>query len=98
MSKLEAEFALQLSALKIPYTDQVRVDKVRRWRWDFRVKDILIDIQGGTWTGGRHVRGTGYQNDCDKANAAVKQGYKVLRFTGQDVKSGAAMQFLESML
>lgn len=38
---------------------------------------IAVEIQGGVWSGGGHVRGKGYQNDCEKHNAGVMAGWKV---------------------
>lgn len=55
----------------------------------------LIDIQGGTWSEGAHVRGKGYQNDIDKMNAATALGWDVFWFTSDDVESGKAIRFLE---
>lgn len=68
----------------------------RKWRLDFYLTEfrIGIEIQGGIWTGGRHARGAGYQNDCDKANTATMMGIRLLRFTTEDVMKGRAKQFL----
>lgn len=95
MSEIEELFALQARAVGLAPSRQVRVTQGRRWAWDFAIGPLLIDIQGGTWIAGRHSRGAGYQNDCDKANAATLAGYKVLRFTAQDVKSGKAINMIE---
>jgi very-short-patch-repair endonuclease len=96
-SAAEATLALQLRALGIEFEREVRVSD-RKWRWDFKCMDVLIDIQGGTWTSGRHSRGAGYQNDCDKANDAVLRGYRVLRFTTADVITGKAVKGIEEAL
>jgi very-short-patch-repair endonuclease len=107
-SAAEATLALQLRALGIEFEREVRVSE-RQWRWDFKVLDVLIDIQGGIWMGqkkskdgtntaGRHPQGKGYQNDCDKANEAVLRGYRVLRFTTEDVKKGKAVKGIEEAL
>ena len=105
MSELEEEFALQLKAIGIPFEREAKATKGRRWRWDFFItvgitdhEFILIDIQGGTWNNGRHSRGKGYQNDCDKGNAATKDGYTVFHFTGDDIKSGKALTFIEEYI
>lgn len=56
----------------------------RRWRFDFchRQSRIAIELEGGTWTGGRHVRGSGFERDCEKYNAAALLGWRVFRLTG----------------
>lgn len=60
----------------------------RKWQADFALPDlhILVEIEGGTWVGGRHSRGYGYAADCEKYNAAAILGWSVLRFTGAMVK------------
>ena len=59
----------------------------RKWRLDFyhAPTQTGIEIEGGTWSGGRHVRGKGYANDCEKYNAAAMQGIRVLRLTSEHV-------------
>jgi very-short-patch-repair endonuclease len=42
---------------------------------------LAVEVEGGMWTRGRHVRGEGYEGDCEKYNAAVLGGWRVLRFT-----------------
>lgn len=66
----------------------------RRWMADAAWPDIrlLVEIEGGTRSGGRHVRGDGYEKDCEKYNAAAEGGWTVLRYTGAMVKSGAAIE------
>jgi hypothetical protein len=44
-----------------------------------------VEIQGGTWTGGRHIRGAGYARDCRKLNDAARNGYYTLFFTTEMV-------------
>jgi very-short-patch-repair endonuclease len=55
----------------------------RKWRADFAhlPSRTLIEVEGGIWSNGRHVRGHGYTNDCIKYNAAVMAGWRVLRLT-----------------
>jgi hypothetical protein len=59
---------------------------------------LLIEIDGGTWSGGRHVTGSGVERDCEKLNAAVLLGYRCLRFTPAMVESGVALQTIEKAL
>ena len=58
----------------------------RRWRFDLAMPGmgrggVAVEIDGGTWTGGRHVRGDGYERDCRKLNAAAALGWSVFRLT-----------------
>ncbi len=88
-SHLEAQFKLILraSGLDIEVIEEYRFHPTRRWRADFALfrggEDlrVLVEIEGGIYTQGRHSRPIGYANDCEKYNAAQLLGYKVLRFT-----------------
>ncbi len=44
---------------------ELRFDVHRRWRFDFAHEGarVAIEINGGVWSGGRHVRGAGYLRD-----------------------------------
>lgn len=59
---------------------------------------LLIEIDGGTWSGGWHVTGSGHASDAEKRNAAVLLGYRPLTFTPEQVKSGVALQTIEAAL
>lgn len=54
----------------------------RKWRFDFALpeKKLAVEIDGGIWTNGRHVRGSGFLKDMEKLNSAVELGWKVLRY------------------
>ena len=58
----------------------------RKWRADFAIpsRRLLIEIEGGAWSGGRHTRGAGFVGDMLKYNAAAILGYRVLRYQPQD--------------
>jgi hypothetical protein len=49
------------------------------WLADYRVGNVLIELEGGVWTGGRHVRPAGFIEDCMKYNKAQMLGYTVYR-------------------
>ena len=55
----------------------------RRWRFDLALPQhmVAIEIEGGVWTNGRHVRGKGFLSDIEKYNEAAVLGWRVLRFT-----------------
>lgn len=89
-SSLEVLFALQLQDENIPAEREFKLPGLR-YRWDFKVKDLLIEINGGTWGHMGHSSGTGIQRDYDKHNCAVLAGYRPLLFTSDDVTSGRAI-------
>lgn len=100
-SPLEAEMELQIKAAKLPVpVREFRFHETRKWRFDFAWPEHLIslEIDGATWTGGRHTRGSGYEADAEKLNEAAVLGWRVFRATRGMVKSGYALRLLESVL
>ena len=100
-SKGEQLFIDQLmwDQLDIPKAEY-RFLKKRRFRFDFAWPDrmMAVEIEGGVWSGGRHTRGKGYTRDLEKYNLATLHGWKVYRFTTQDVTSGTAISFMKNIL
>ena len=100
-SHLEATFSVYCHLFKLPAPQsQFRFDPARRWRFDFAGPEhrLAVEIDGGTWSGGRHVRGDGYRRDCEKLNAATLAGWRVLRFVGRQVKTGEAIETVQRAL
>ncbi len=89
----EAELMLQLRANRIAYKPEFRFCEHRRWRADFLILGtrILVEVEGGTWSGGRHTRGKGYEQDCEKYSWAAAHGWTVLRFTTGQVNDLTAI-------
>lgn len=96
----ESLLANQLRVLKISFEQEYKFHPKRKWRADFHIvgKKILVEVEGGVWSNGRHTRGKGYIGDMEKYNAAVLMGYQVLRFSTEQVKSGLAVQQIEMMV
>lgn len=99
-NEFEAKLALELKALKLDFEQEFKFHQSRKWRADFHLKGrmILIEVEGGIWSGGRHTRGKGYIGDMKKYNAATMLGYQVIRFSTEQVKSGLAIQQIEKMV
>jgi len=57
----------------------------RRYRWDYAAPElqVVIEIQGGTWSRGIHGRGQGINRDMDKLNYAATHGWRTLQYTPQ---------------
>lgn len=72
----------------------------RRWRFDFAWPDerLAVEVEGGSWTQGRHTRGNGFRRDCIKYNRAAMDGWTVLRFTGDQVTNGMALEAIRRVL
>ena len=79
---LEAACVEAGKGILIPVSEH-KFHATRRWRFDYAwpEKYLAVEIEGGTWVGGRHTRGVGYEKDCEKYNTAVSLGWRVLRFT-----------------
>ena len=93
-SHLEATFDLQVKAERLPVPEQeYKFHLGRDWRFDFAWPDkmLAVEVEGGTRNNGRHNRHDGYQKDCEKYNSAQLLGWRVLRYTGEMVKSGVAI-------
>ena len=70
------------------------------WVFDLACPEykVAVEVQGGTYSGGAHVRGKGYENDCKKGNAARLAGWQVYAFTGAMVYSGEALLIIGEAL
>ncbi|MBE0696648.1 MAG: hypothetical protein IH586_06965 [Anaerolineaceae bacterium] len=90
---------MQLSGLPVPEREFLFHSK-RKWRFDFAWPDLLIavEVEGGIWSGGRHVRGEGYEADCEKYNTAQMEGWMVLRFTPGMLKRSSAGEMIEKAI
>lgn len=102
MSKSDGEEALafQLKAFGIHFEREYTFAKPRKWRFDFILPaygNIAIEVEGGAFNGG-HRRGTEVNKDCEKSNAAVILGWKVLRFTPYMVETGEAIETIEAAI
>ncbi|PJG67809.1 PDDEXK family nuclease [Acinetobacter seifertii] len=99
-SEGEITLARHLKALKIAFEQEYKFHAERNWRADFLITatNILIEVEGGIWSNGRHTRGKGYLGDMEKYNAAAVMGFKVLRFDTQQVKSGLAIKQIENLV
>lgn len=99
-SEGETVLATHLRACKISFEQEYKFHPKRKWRADFLITGtkILVEVEGGIWSGGRHTRGKGYIGDMEKYNSAAMMGFTVLRFSTEQVKSGLAVQQIEKMV
>ena len=99
-SHLEETLSLQLRAVGLHPEREHRFHPPRRWRFDFAFTDkkLAIEAEGGIFSRGRHVRGAGFAKDCEKYNAANLDGWRVLRFTADQIKSGQALAQIKAAL
>lgn len=70
---------------------EFQFDPNRKWRFDFawenwepqlgRWKRVALEVQGGIWTRGRHVRPAALLQEYEKLNRAAVLGWRVLFVT-----------------
>ena len=92
-SKGEEALAAQLRAAGVEFAREQTLIPKRRFRFDFLIigSDLVVEVEGGTWSGGRHTSGVGFRSDCYKYNLALELGYRVLRYTTDMVTKGEAI-------
>ena len=94
----ERTLAFQIKAIGLPAPEpEHHFAPPRRWRFDFAWPDynLAVEVEGGTWSRGRHTRGAGFEKDCEKYNEAALLGWTVLRFTTSMVEDGRAINMIE---
>ena len=86
---------LHLAGLPPPAREITGVVPGRRFRFDLGYLGLrprlLIECEGGTWTKGGHSTGGGIARDCTKSNLAQLEGFRVLRFTADQIEDGSAV-------
>lgn len=83
---LSSRFELMWTVLEGPCLDkEVRFHPKRMWRFDYAnpIAMVAIEIDGGTYCRGRHVRPAGFQADAEKRNSAQLLGWDVYHLTGK---------------
>lgn len=101
MSALEELLAVHIRADRLPApVRELNFHPTRKSRFDFAWPELMLAVEcdGGTWSNGRHTRGAGYAADCIKINDAVLLGWRVLRFTGEQIKSGLAIDTIKKAM
>jgi hypothetical protein len=94
-------FSVQCKALKLPEpVAEYRFAPPRRWRfdWAFLEQKLALEVQGGLFSNGRHVRGAALLREYEKLNAAAARGWRVMFTTPQDMANGNAVLLVEQGL
>ena len=84
----------------VDFVKEFRFCDKRRFRFDFCnvEKKIAIEIEGGIFANGRHTRGTGYLKDMEKYNLAQEMGFKVFRYTPQQITKIETLEQIKRVL
>jgi hypothetical protein len=97
-SQLEDTLAFQMKAARLPTPiRQFFAIPGRKLAFDFGFPDwrLLVEVQGGVWTKGKHGRGSGIIGDQNKLNLAVLNGYFTLQFSVNHIDDGSALQTIQ---
>jgi very-short-patch-repair endonuclease len=79
---------------------EYRFHPPRRFRFDicWPAARVAIEQEGGVWSAGRHVRPQGYLRDLEKYNLAVVDGWRVLRYTPEQIRAGLWVDAVQRLL
>lgn len=102
MNEAEELLAVHLQELEVPFFRDFAYAEPRRFRADFMVISkgyrFLIEVQGGVYSRQAHGSIKGVLADNERLNQATLHGYRMLRFTPNEVKDGSARAFISEVL
>lgn len=94
--------AYQLDVVGLKCVREFRFHDTRKWRLDVAFPDRMlgIEVEGFAAGGkaGRHQRIGGFTGDCEKYAELAIMGWRLIRCTTKQVKSGIALQWIERAL
>ena len=98
---LEAEATLkeELEDLAIGFESKFQPIHTKHWRFDFHVVKLrlLIEIEGGPWSGGRGGKLANKAWSLDRYDQAEEMGYRYHRFEVSDINMGRATTWLRNL-
>jgi very-short-patch-repair endonuclease len=96
VSLLEELFWAQLRGKNAPMPEREALFcPGRKWRFDFSWPEFMVavEVEGGVY-GGRHTRPEGFKRDLAKYNEGTKLGWRIYRFSGDQITNGQALDFI----
>jgi very-short-patch-repair endonuclease len=108
-SNAETLLAAQLSQAGILFEREYKFHPSRKWRADFAILygpnlrgnediDVLVEVDGATWTMGRHNHPTSIAKEYERTAAAAILGYRMIRCTTAQVEDGTCLLWIRSAL
>lgn len=96
VSEPEEQLAWQLRAEGLTFDREYRFHESRLWRLDFWFGDakLAVEVQGGGFVQGRHSRGQGVENDCEKFSHIAMAGARLIPVTPGQIKRGEALKWI----
>lgn len=92
------QFGCEVNGLPVPEAEYEFSH--RNYRADYAWPDwgLLLEVEGGVWTSGRHTRASGFVGDMAKYNLAACYGYRLIRVVPDDLFSGATFDLIRRAL
>lgn len=59
---------------------------------------LILEVEGGVWTGGRHTRPSGFVGDLRKYNLAACYGYRLVRVVPDDLLTADTIDLVRRAL
>jgi hypothetical protein len=86
--------------LGVECVKEFRFHPKRMWRFDYAIPEhkIALEVEGGVYTGGRHVRPQGFLGDIEKYNTATLMGWRVFRTTPSELLRTKTVELLKTAI
>lgn len=96
LALLEQLYAIGFGSL---FVREYQFHPERRWRFDLycAAHKLGVELHGGIYNRGRHLRPEGFIHDREKMNAAVALGIRVLEYWPQSINDGSALAQIEAV-
>lgn len=97
---MEKNYSLLRQLLKkhtgVDVVAEYRFHPTREWRFDFAIPTcrVAVEVEGGTFNGGRHIRPEGYLRDLEKYNEAAAAGWLLIRVLPSELLSLRTLQLI----
>jgi hypothetical protein len=101
-------FETHMKELGLHCEREYKFHEDRKWLADYMIMRpieiphpgnmVLVEIEGGAFTRGRHTRGKGFIEDMLKYSTASALYYRIFRFTPSQVLRGEAKEFIKKWL
>lgn len=85
-----------------PLSAEYKFHATRRWKFDLAIPSLMsaVEYEGGDHYRGksRHSTGKGFVNDVEKYSVAAAAGWRVVRVTACQLKSGVCFTWIDQLL
>ena len=100
MNAAEELLAIHLGELGVAFEREYVYAPPRKFRADFFLPlyAILVEVQGGIFNRKAHGSISGVLKDNERLNAATKAGWRMLRFSPDQVDNGDAKALISEVL